>query len=210
MQDVPALIGIAIALSIGAASPGPSFVMVARTAAASTRINGISAAMGMGVGGFLFASLSLMGLIAFLTAVPTVYLLIKAAGGIYLAYLGIQIWRGAKQPLLATVDDSAQTQTNIVRHFGLGLATQLSNPKTAIVYAGVFATFLPTMPSLQFKLAVMILVLVIETMWYSLVATMLSTETSRKSYLKAKSSIDRLTGGIMLVLGLKLAVSSHQ
>lgn len=48
MQELTALAGIATALAIGAVSPGPSFVMVARTAASSTRTDGLCAALGMG------------------------------------------------------------------------------------------------------------------------------------------------------------------
>lgn len=210
MQDISALVGIAVALGIGAVSPGPSFVMVARTAASSNRINGISAAIGMGIGGVLFAALSLLGLIAVLTAVPTIYLLMKIAGGVYLAYLGIQIWRNAKHPLLTKLDGAISLKADCIRYFSLGLSTQLSNPKTAIVYAGVFATFLPAAASLQFKLAVLVLVLAIETTWYSLVAMVLSTETSRNRYLKAKAGIDRLAGGVMFALGLKLVVSGDK
>jgi len=95
MQEHSALIGIAATLTIGAVSPGPSFVMVARTAASSDRISGLSAALGMGCGGFIFAVLALAGLIGFLAAVPALYAAMKLVGGLYLAYLGINIWRNA-------------------------------------------------------------------------------------------------------------------
>ncbi|AJC68393.1 hypothetical protein W909_07770 [Dickeya zeae EC1] len=48
MQHLPEIIGIATALAAGAASPGPSFVMVARTSASVGRLNGLLAALGMG------------------------------------------------------------------------------------------------------------------------------------------------------------------
>jgi threonine/homoserine/homoserine lactone efflux protein len=50
MQHLPELIGMASALTLGAVSPGPSFVMVARTAASVGRRNGLLAALGMGLG----------------------------------------------------------------------------------------------------------------------------------------------------------------
>lgn len=51
MQELTALFGIAMALAIGAASPGPSFVMVARMAVSSSRADGLFASLGMGAAG---------------------------------------------------------------------------------------------------------------------------------------------------------------
>jgi len=210
MQDMSALFGIAVALALGAASPGPSFVMVARTAASSKRVNGISAAIGMGIGGSIFAVISLIGLVDLLMAVPTLYIVMKIVGGAYLAYLGVRIWKGASESLAVSSDTHAVHGSDVWRYFGLGLATQLSNPKTAIVYASVFAAFLPKLPTMEFKVSVVVIVLMIEATWYSLVATMLSVETSRQSYLRCKSLIDRMAGGIMLALGVKLVTSSSK
>ena len=62
MQHWTALLGITAAIGIGAASPGPSFVMVARTAASQGRPHGLLAAAGIGTGGLIFAILALLGL----------------------------------------------------------------------------------------------------------------------------------------------------
>lgn len=48
MDNTLSLLGIAGAMAVGAMSPGPSFVMVARTAVAS-RGDGLAAALGMGL-----------------------------------------------------------------------------------------------------------------------------------------------------------------
>ena len=91
--------GIAVAIAIGAMSPGPSFVLVSRISVANTRLHGLAAAIGMGLGGALFAVLALAGLIALLERVEWLYLVLKVAGGLYLVYLGVMIWRGAAAPI---------------------------------------------------------------------------------------------------------------
>lgn len=210
MQETTALLGIATALAIGAASPGPSFVMVARTAVSSSRADGICAALGMGVGGLAFATAALLGLHGLLLAVPSLYWVLKVAGGLYLAYLGLRIWLGARKPLISGAIDSASSATTTVRSFVLGLTTQVSNPKTAIVYASVFAAFLPAASSLAFNLGVAGLVFAIEAGWYALVALVLSSTRPRHAYLRYKAWIDRTAGGVMIALGLKLASSANQ
>ena len=207
MQELSALLGIAAAISIGAASPGPSFVMVARTAAAS-RSDGLGAALGMGLGGLVFALASLLGLHGLLLAAPSLFWMLQVAGGLYLAYLGVRIWRGAKTPLAADPAPAKSDRATALRSLVLGVATQLSNPKTAIVYASVFAAFLPATTSLLFNLAIAGLVFAIEAGWYVLVALALSSTGPRTRYLRYKTWMDRAAAGVMVSLGVKLVLSS--
>ncbi|HWN43692.1 MAG TPA: LysE family transporter, partial [Thermoanaerobaculia bacterium] len=166
MQEFVALAGIIGALAVGVVSPGPSFVMVARLAVATSRANGLGAAVGMGIGGVVFAVTALFGLQAILLAVPSVYSVLKLLGGLYLCYLGVRIFLAAKVPL--TVEFPGQSVgTLLSRSFWLGLTTQVSNPKTAIVYASVFAAFLPGTFSPLFAAVLLCVVFVIEAGWYA-------------------------------------------
>lgn len=209
MDTTLSLLGIAGAMAVGAMSPGPSFVMVARTAVAS-RSDGLAAALGMGAGGLAFSIAALAGLQAAFLAVPGLYLAIKAFGGAYLIYLGFRIWRGARQPLAITPDTDAspRSQGRSGRTFLLGLATQVSNPKTAVVYASIFAAFLPREVPLVLALAVPAVIFCIETGWYAVVALALSSAAPRAAYLRYKTWIDRAAGGVMGLLGLRLVWSA--
>jgi threonine/homoserine/homoserine lactone efflux protein len=203
------LFGVVAALAVGVVSPGPSFVMVARTAVAASRAQAVGAALGMGLGGLLFGSAALLGLQAVLLAVPALYLALKLMGGLYLAYLGWRIWQGAKTPLrLDTAAPASETRQVKARAVWLGFATQVSNPKTAIVYASVFAAFLPQQPSLIFCVALLLAVFAVEAGWYALVALLLSAKRPRQVYLGAKTLIDRVAGGVMMLLGAKLLSSA--
>ena len=62
MQELATLASIVAALSVGVISPGPSFVMVARVAVASSKIRALATALGMGVGGAIFGAAALLGL----------------------------------------------------------------------------------------------------------------------------------------------------
>lgn len=48
VELLTAIFSIVVALTLGAMSPGPSFVMVARTSLAVSRRDGLAAAVGMG------------------------------------------------------------------------------------------------------------------------------------------------------------------
>ncbi len=207
--ELVSLAGIVGALSIGVVSPGPSFVMVARVAISTSRARGLAASLGMGFGGVVFALAALLGLQAVLVAVPALYAGLKLLGGLYLCYLGYRIFSGAKQPLHIKSDGNGE-QTTVYRSLLLGFTTQVSNPKTAIVYASVFAAFLPSAFSIPFALALLCVVFAVEAGWYSIVALVLSSAAPRRVYLSYKAWVDRAAGLVMLGLGLRLITSAHR
>jgi threonine/homoserine/homoserine lactone efflux protein len=210
MNTALTMAAIGGAIALGAMSPGPSFVMVARTAVASSRANGLAAALGMGIGGIAFAAAALFGLQTLLAAVPWLHAALQIGGGSYLAYLGYRIWQGANSPLMmAQGRQQQQARHQPWQHsFALGLGTQLSNPKTAIFYGSIFASLLP--PDIPVRLAVLLPVMVfcIEAGWYGMVALLLSAAVPRAAYLRYKSWIDRVAGGVMALLGIRLLAAA--
>ena len=207
MQELASLASIVAALSIGVISPGPSFVMVARVAVASSRVRGLATALGMGAGGAIFGAAALLGLQSVLLAVPALYAALKVLGGLYLCYLGFLIFRSARQPLaMAAAGGEAGSRPFLA--FWLGLTTQVSNPKTAIIYASVFAALLPASFSPGFAAALLAAVFCVEAAWYALVAFVFSSAGPQRAYLSYKSWVDRAAGAVMFGLGLKLVTSA--
>jgi threonine/homoserine/homoserine lactone efflux protein len=207
MQELATLASIVAALSVGVISPGLSFVMVARVAVASSRIRALATALGMGAGGAIFGAAALLGLQSVLLAVPVLYAGLRVLGGLYLCYLGFLIFRSAQRPL-TVVGANGERSSGPLRAFWLGVTTQVSNPKAAIVYASVFAAFLPASFSLGFAAALLAAVLFVETAWYALVALLFSSSGPQRVYLSYKAWIDRAAGAVMFALGLKLVTSA--
>jgi threonine efflux protein len=191
------------ALLAGAMSPGPSFVLIARISMGTSRNDGIAASIGMGIGGVIFSLLALMGLQTILTNIPVLYIGLKVFGGLYLIYIAIRIWRGANQPL-KIIDNSINGSSTMTKSFLIGLGTQISNPKAAIVYSGIFAALLPTNIPQTIYYILPPLVFIVEAGWYMVVTLLLSSKSPRTIYLKSKSVLDRVAGGVMAGLGVKL------
>jgi len=209
MDATVALLSILAALTVGAVSPGPSFVLVARTSIAVSRRDGLAAALGMGIGGVVFCALALLGLHAVLSSVAWLYAALKLAGGLYLAYLGVRIWRGAREPVVVA-DTGERRPGGVGRSFLFALATQLSNPKTAVVYASIFAALLPADPPLWVSVALPPAIFAIEAGWYALVAVAFSAGRPRAAYLRSKVWIDRVAGAVMGLLGVRLVAEAVQ
>jgi threonine/homoserine/homoserine lactone efflux protein len=207
MQELAALASIVAALSVGVISPGPSFVMVARVAVASSRTRALATALGMGAGGAIFGAAALFGLQSVLLAVPALYAGLRMLGGLYLCYLGFLIFRSAREPV-AMVAAGGEARSRPSHAFWLGITTQVSNPKTAIVYASVFAAFLPASFSAGFAAALLAAVFVVESAWYAVVAMLFSSAGPQRAYLSYKSWVDRAAGAVLFGLGLKLVTSA--
>jgi len=209
MPPTAAVASILAALLLGAMSPGPSFVLVARNSIGLSRRDGVATAVGMGVGGVLFSGVALAGLYTLLTAVGWLYIALKVAGGAYLLYLASRIWRGASAPLSIGTSDETR-KLNVSRSFWLGLSTQLSNPKTAIVYGSIFVALLPQHPPVWCYFALPPLVFAVEAGWYTVVAVCFSGRRPRELYLRMKKWIDRLAAGAIGALGLRLMLTANK
>jgi threonine/homoserine/homoserine lactone efflux protein len=199
------ILSITGAIALGAMSPGQSFILVARTAVASSRFDGMAVALGMGVGCFIFALLALLGLQSLLLAVPWLYGTLKLLGGAYLIYLAFNMLRGASRPL--NIGAAGSRQLGFRNAFTAGLLTQLGNPNTAIVFGSVFAALLSHKISPLMYLLLPLIALTVDVLWYAFVAYVLSSPRPRRVYLRFKAWFDRLGGGVLALLGLKLMLN---
>lgn len=201
-ETMLSVLSITGAITLGAMSPGQSFILVARTAVASSRRDGMAVALGMGIGCFIFALIALLGLQSLLMALPWLYTTLKIVGGAYLIYLAFGMVRNARLPL--TVEASSGQQLGFRRAFTTGLLTQLGNPNTAIVFGSVFAALLShKIPAVMYILLPLI-ALTVDLLWYAFVAFVLSSPRPRLTYLRFKAWFDRLGGSVLALLGLKL------
>lgn len=209
MNDYLFFIPIAVALGIGVISPGPSFLFVAQTAMQKSRAHGIATSLGMGTGALLLALMAIMGLFVILKTIPVLYIALKIVGGLYLFYIAYSMWKSADQPITTSPNHTSDKINNEQRGsfkkaYLLGLLTQLSNPKTAIVIGGIFMAFLPAqIPDYAIPL-LSLMAFIIDASWYVIVAIALTTPRAQRVYIRFKKMINRLASGLMGLLGIKL------
>jgi threonine/homoserine/homoserine lactone efflux protein len=205
MTPIVSFFSILLALSLGAISPGPSFLFVMRTSVAVSRRDGLVAAAGMGLGAAIITTLALVGVRAIIAQVAWLYLAFKLLGGAYLVFLAWRIWKSSGKPATLSGDAPApKTARGPWRSFLLALATQFSNPKTVIVISGIFAALLPAhVPSWMYAVIPPVDFL-IEGSWYAFVALAMSSPAPRALYLRSQTWIDRAAGCVLGALGLRL------
>lgn len=203
MDALLTLLPILGVLVVGIISPGPSFILVARTAVAISRVGALASAAGMATGAALLATAALLGLHALLLQLPGTFTLLKIVGGLYLFYLAFQTWRGAGRPVLVAGQVEPQGG-GLARHFALALGTMVSNPKAAVQYGVLFSAMLPASPTRSVMQALPIAVFLLEASWYTIVALSLSAPRTRNAYLRQKLVVDRVAGALLAAIGLRL------
>ena len=200
-SDLIALSAIGVAILFGAMSPGVSFLLVARTAMSGSRRAALSVAAGMGFGAFIFAVIALAGLHTLLTLIPSLYTALKLAGGCYLLWLELKMFR---RPLNRFNDSAGTEEISASKAFMTGVFTQISNPHTALVFASIFSAALSKNIQPVMYIILPTMAFVIDVLWYAVVACLLSTDGPRQAYIKYRKFIDKLSGGVMALLGIRL------
>jgi threonine/homoserine/homoserine lactone efflux protein len=178
--------------------------MVLRSAAAGPR-SAAFAATGIGLGCLIWGGAVSLGLGALLAASEMAFTIVKWAGAAYLLYLGVGL---LLKPRTALAVGGAAISGSAREAFTRGLVTNLLNPKIGVFYITFLPQFIPTgVDPAGFSFLLAGVHVVLGTMWFAVViaATVpLGRFLARPRVVK---TMDRLTGGVFIAFGLKLAFS---
>lgn len=190
---------------IAAASPGPTILMSARIGVTEGMRTGFFYSLGCGIGASIWAVTALFGLAVLFQIAPTVLWGFKLAGGLFLLWIALQMWRHASDP----VPQAAATTTprTPLSAMLFGVTTQLANPKPAIFFGAVFVGTIPPETSAWSIIALLLVIFANEVTCTATVARVFSFERSRKTYERLKLRIDRVFGGLLGLLGVKIALT---
>lgn len=114
--------------------PGPAVLFVVTRSVQHGRGAGLTATLGLAVGGLAHVAAVVLGLSALVAASPAAFHVLRLAGAAYLIFLGFRALRGPSGGA-----DSPSSPRSGRQHFRDGLVVNLLNPKAAIF----FLAFLP-------------------------------------------------------------------
>ncbi|MEA3065280.1 MAG: hypothetical protein QOJ27_1732 [Sphingomonadales bacterium] len=199
------LVAFTLAAALLTVTPGLDTALVLRTAAAEGPRRAFAAALGICLGCLAWGGLVAIGLGVLLAASVLGYLVLKWAGAAYLLYLGLRmilVPRGDEEGF-----DAAPAAAG-TGWFLRGLLTNLLNPKVGAFYLSFLPQFIPagaSVPSTTLLLAAIHAALGL--LWFLLLIAATRPLARAVRSPRVVRALDRLTGGVLIFFGLKLALS---
>jgi threonine/homoserine/homoserine lactone efflux protein len=158
-----------------------------------------------GVG--IVAILAVLGVAAIMLRYPDIFVMLKWGGGIYLAYLGVQMWR-SKGKMAIPDSNSAPQQVSRSQLVGQGFVTAIANPKGWAFMISLLPPFIQPNHSIILQLSLLVGVIVIsEFLCMTIYAT--GGKTLRV-FLKQSGNVrllNKISGTLMIGVGIWLISS---
>lgn len=187
--------------------PGPDTALIVRNTLTGGRRSGIATAGGIVCGIAVWTVAAALGLAALLSASEPVFRALQLAGAGYLVYLGLQSLltaiRGPGKP--GPYGIGARLASPSVA-FRQGLLSNLGNPKIAVFFVSLLPQFVT--PAGEPAVALIVLGLLFSAMGLAWLALYAVVVAKAGEFLRgpARRTIDAVTGAILVLFGLRLAV----
>ncbi|PZP54934.1 MAG: amino acid transporter [Micavibrio aeruginosavorus] len=194
------LVGV---FAVALASPGPDFVMAVRNSVMYSRRAGIMTAIGFGLGVAIHVAYCLGGLAIIIAKSIMLFTILKFIGAGYLFYVGYKALKS--KGFLGEVD--AENEHLVMSDYMAlrsGFITNLFNPKATMFFLALFTQVMNPNVALPVQMIYGLTCMLMTMLWFSVVATVLTTPAIRKRFIRFSKWLDRACGGIFVALGIKL------
>ncbi|MCX7513984.1 threonine export protein RhtC [Frateuria sp. STR12] len=198
---------IAIVHLVALLSPGPDFFFVSQTAVSRSRKQALFGVLGITLGITLWSALALLGLQLVLYRLAWLQQLIAIAGGLYLAWMGLRMLRGALAHAPTPHGGARAAPGGDLATLRAGLLTNLANPKVVVYFGSVFSAFLGDRVDAATRWGLWALIVVETFAWFALVAAFFALPAMRRGYLRLTRWIDGLAGAVFIAFGLHLILA---
>lgn len=185
-------------------SPGADFAMVTRNSMMLSRRAGVLTAAGIALGVLVHVAYSLLGVGLVISRSILLFSLIKYLGAAYLVYLGVTMLR-------ARPEAPGVAQVRALSDFGalrIGFLTNATNPKTTLFVVSLFTQVISPQTPFSIQLGYGAFMSLAHLLWFMLVACAFSLAPAQSMVATARHHVERAIGGVLVCLGLTLALAS--
>lgn len=189
--------------------PGPDSLLIMTRSASQGWRAGVMATLGIGTGVMVHVLAAAIGLSAILATSATAFMVVKYVGAAYIIYMAIGLLRSKRRD----AHDAVALQPLPYRKiFMQGLLTNVLNPKIAIFFLAFVPQFIDANAASK-PLAFIILGLIfnVNGMLWSVLLSLFTAFASARLKVNPLAALwlNRVTGGLFIWLGIKLALSKQ-
>lgn len=196
---------VATIATLGMLSPGPDFFLIIRNAARYQRSAAMLTALGVILGVATHMSYCVAGLAVVITTTPWLFNFLKYAGAVYLIWVGIQALRSHGESKM-NVSNLPQQRVSLKTAFLQGYLCNLLNPKATLFFLAVFTQVLQIDSTVVEKLWYASIIWVLAVIWWPLLVVLIQSAPVRRGLAKVQKLVDKLLGGVLIALGIKVAL----
>lgn len=198
------LIAFTLAAALLTVTPGLDTALVLRTAASEGPRRAFMAGLGICVGCLAWGAVVALGLGVLLAASELAYTILRWVGAAYLVWLGLKLILSRRE----SFDLGGQPRAVGSAWFWRGLLTNVLNPKVGVFYVSFLPQFVPqgaNVPATTLLLAAIHAFLGL--LWFALLIFATRPIAAALRRPAVVRTLDRLTGGLFLLFGARLAAS---
>ena len=204
MEYLPLIGTVAILNLLAAISPGPDFVMIVRNSLCYSRRSGIYTTFGIGLALGVHLLYCAAGIGYLISTSLILFSIIKILGAGYLIYMGVGSILAKKSSLeLAEVKNDVDLTR--FQAFKMGFLTNILNPKATLFLLSLFTLVIGNSTPLYIMVTISAIIIGTAIAWFTIVSIFLSQERVRNAFLKYEKGINRILGGFLIILGIKIA-----
>lgn len=190
-------------------TPGNDMIYVISRSISQGAIAGLCSAVGIFIGCFVHITAAVLGLSALIMQSVFLFEFIKYAGALYLIYLGISALTSKSNAGLEFDKLPKVDKWTLVKQ---GILTNALNPKVAIFFLSFLPQFIDTSGNVKLQLFSLGLWFGVQGTAVLILMALLFGKTANliKKYPKFWEIQEKLTGVILIGLGIKIALTSKK
>ena len=209
MEYSSVILTVALLHFLAVVSPGPDFIMITRNSLLYSKRAGIYSAIGLGFGILVHITYSLIGIGVLISKSILLFNFIKYIGAAYLIYIGYKSLT-SKSSKLQLADGEQRKDLTRFEALKNGFLTNVTNPKATLFFLSLFTVVINPSTPLTVKLIMAAEMSIVTTLWFILVAHLISHRLIKERISKVHSFAEKLIGVALIGLGIKVALSTNK
>ena len=191
----------ALVCLLGAMSPGPSLALIIRNSISYNRMSGIIASVAHGLGICVYATVTVIVLEFILRNNELIFFVIQICGSLFLIILGLVfVFKKNNENQIETYQINSSSFTQ-------GFIIAIINPKILIWFIAIYSQFIDINASLLNKTILVLTPSIIDAIWYSLVAILVTGYGLKEILNKNKFVIQKIIGILLILIAFSLIYS---
>jgi threonine/homoserine/homoserine lactone efflux protein len=188
-------------------TPGASTAVVLRNSVEGGTRAGILTAIGLNSGSFCYGLMTAFGFAFALQRWPSAWAVLRACGGLYLAWLGVKSLVRASRPAVAAVATPHSSRNTVWRNLYEGFVTNVLNPAIATFYLVLLPQFIPRGSAIaQSALLLTAIHITLAGSWHVTWAAAGGTLARTLAAGRPRQLLEAMTGVALLALAVKMAM----